>query len=134
VGRDGRFALNPVFRGATKIALDDKGRMVVPVRYRQRLAERSGGELIVTITLDEECLLIYPAPDWEPVEREIMKMPGFHPQTSRLRRLMVGYATELSIDGHGRVLLPSELREFAQIDRTLDGKDQFLAAEWHAGN
>jgi MraZ protein len=108
---------NPVFRGATKIALDDKGRMVVPVRYRERLAERSGGELIVTVNLDGECLLIYPAADWEPVEREVMKMPAFHPQASRLRRLMVGYATEMTLDGHGRVLLPAELREFAQIDR-----------------
>jgi MraZ protein len=113
----GHSALDPMFRGATKIALDDKGRMVVPVRYRERLTERSEGQLIVTVNLDGECLLIYPMADWEPVERSIMQLPAFHTLSSRLRRLMVGHATDLAFDGHGRVLLPPELREFAQIDR-----------------
>jgi MraZ protein len=113
----GGLAHNQVFRGATKIALDDKGRMVVPARYRERLAERSGGQLIVTVNLDGECLLIYPMSDWEPVERKVMELPAFHPLSSRLRRLMVGHATDLTLDGHGRVLLPTELRQFAQIDR-----------------
>ena len=113
----GGLAHNRVFRGATKIALDDKGRMVVPARYRERLAERSAGQLIVTVNLDGECLLIYPMSDWEPVERKVMELPAFHPLSSRLRRLMVGHATDLTLDGHGRVLLPTELREFAQIDR-----------------
>ena len=113
----GGLAHNPVFRGATKIALDDKGRMVVPARYRERLAERSGGQLIATVNLDGECLLIYPMSDWEPVERKVMELPTFHPLSSRLRRLMVGHATDLTLDGHGRVLLPTELREFAQIER-----------------
>jgi MraZ protein len=106
-----------MFRGATKIALDDKGRMVVPARYRERLVERSAGQLIVTVNLDGECLLIYPMSDWEPVERKVIELPAFHPLSSRLRRLMVGHATDLTLDGHGRVLLPTELREFAQIDR-----------------
>ena len=113
----GQFALHPMFRGATKIALDDKGRMVVPARYRERLVERSAGQLIVTVNLDGECLLIYPMSDWEPVERKVIELPAFHPLSSRLRRLMVGHATDLTLDGHGRVLLPTELREFAQIDR-----------------
>jgi MraZ protein len=107
-----------VFRGATKIALDDMGRLVVPVRYRERLTERSEGQLIVTVNLDGECLLIYPMADWEPVERSIMQLPAFDAVSSRLRRLMVGHATDLAFDGHGRVLLPPELREFARIDRT----------------
>src|ERR1700730_3427736 len=106
-----------MFRGAAKITLDDKGRMVVPARYRERLTERSAGHLIVTVNLDGECLLIYPMSDWELVERKLMELPSFHPQSRRLQRLMVGHATDLALDGHGRVLLPSELRDFAQIDR-----------------
>ncbi len=52
-----------MFRGANPLTLDAKGRMVMPTRYRERLQERCGGKLVVTIDKDE-CLLIYPAPDW----------------------------------------------------------------------
>jgi len=106
-----------MFRGAAKITLDDKGRMVIPARYRDRLAERSQGHLIVTVNLDGECLLIYPMGDWEPVERRLMELPTLNAESRRLQRLMVGHATDLALDGHGRVLLPSELRDFAKIER-----------------
>ena len=58
-----------MFRGAAKVTLDDKGRMVIPARYREPLLERSGGQLVVTVDRDGECLLIYPLNDWELVER-----------------------------------------------------------------
>jgi MraZ protein len=106
-----------MFRGAAKVTLDDKGRMVVPTRYRERLLERSAGQLVVTVDRDGECLLIYPLSDWEQVERALMALPSLHTQSRRLQRLMVGHATELTLDGHGRMLLPPELREFAGLDR-----------------
>jgi MraZ protein len=117
VGRDGRFCLKQMFRGAAKITLDDKGRMVVPTRYRERLIERSQGHLVVTVNLDGECLLIYPMSDWELVERKLMDLPTLNPDSRRLQRLMVGHATDLMLDGHGRMLLPPELRKFASIER-----------------
>jgi len=40
-----------------------------------------------------------------------------HKQVRRLQRLMVGYATEIEMDGHGRILVPRELREFAGLDK-----------------
>jgi MraZ protein len=106
-----------MFRGAAKITLDDKGRLVLPARYRERVLERSKGQVVVTVDRDGDCLLIYPLTDWEQVERKLMELPSLHPQVRRLQRLMVGYATELSLDGHGRMLLPQELREFARLDR-----------------
>jgi MraZ protein len=106
-----------MFRGAAKITLDDKGRLVLPARYRERLLERSKGQLVVTVDRDGDCLLLYPLTDWEPVERKLMELPSLHPQARRLQRLMVGYATELNLDGHGRMLLPPELREFAHLQR-----------------
>jgi len=48
-----------VFRGATKVTLDDKGRMVLPTRYRERVLERSAGQLIVTVDRDGQCLMLY---------------------------------------------------------------------------
>ena len=105
-----------MFRGANKVTLDSKGRMVMPTRYRERLNERCQGRLVVTVDRDQ-CLLIYPLPDWEEIERKLVRLPALNKQARRLVRLMVGYATELEMDAHGRILLSRELREFAQLDR-----------------
>lgn len=105
-----------MFRGATKVTLDDKGRMVMPTRYRERLREQSQGRLVVTVDRDQ-CLLVYPLTEWEQIERKLMALPTLHAQSRRLQRLMVGHATDLELDGHGRLLLPPELREFAGLDR-----------------
>ncbi len=59
-----------MFRGANKLTLDAKGRLVMPTRYRERLQERCGGNLVVTVDKDQ-CLLIYPLPDWEDIERKL---------------------------------------------------------------
>jgi MraZ protein len=105
-----------MFRGVSKISLDEKGRMVIPTRYRERIVQRAEGKLVVTVDRDQ-CLLIYPLPDWEEIERKLMSLPTLHPQARRLQRLMVGHATDLDLDGHGRLLLTPELREFAQLGR-----------------
>lgn len=105
-----------MFRGATKVTLDAKGRMAIPTRYRERLAARCDGQLVATVDRDY-CLLIYPYPDWEEIERKLVRLPSLNKQARRLQRLMVGYATEVDIDGHGRILLSRELREFAGLER-----------------
>jgi MraZ protein len=105
-----------MFRGATKVTLDDKGRMVMPTRYRERLREQAQGRVVVTVDRDQ-CLLIYPLPEWEQIERKLMALPTLHAQSRRLQRLMVGHATDLELDGHGRLQLTPELREFAGLSR-----------------
>jgi MraZ protein len=105
-----------MFRGATKITLDDKGRMVMPTRYREQINELAQGKLVVTVDKGP-CLLIYPLPEWEPTQRELMSLPSFDDTSRWSQRVMVGYATDLLLDGHGRVLLPPELREFAKLGR-----------------
>lgn len=91
--------------------------MVMPTRYRERLQERGECRLVVTVDRDE-CLLIYPLPDWEEIERKLMRLPAFNAQSRRLQRLMVGHATDVELDGHGRLLLPPKLREFAHLERS----------------
>ena len=105
-----------MFRGATKITLDDKGRMVMPTRYREQITERAQGKLVVTVDRDR-CLLIYPLPEWDLIESKLMSLPSLHMQARRLQRLMVGHATDLELDGHGRMLLPPELRAYAGLER-----------------
>ncbi|MCH8071680.1 MAG: division/cell wall cluster transcriptional repressor MraZ [Proteobacteria bacterium] len=103
-----------MFRGATKVILDAKGRLAIPTRYRERIIARCDGQLVATVDKDY-CLLIYPFPDWEEIERKLMRLPSLNKKARRLQRLMVGHATEVDLDGHGRILLSRELREFAGL-------------------
>jgi len=105
-----------MFKGANNLTLDTKGRMVMPTRYRDQLQELCAGKLVVTVDRDR-CLLIYPGPAWQEVEAKLMSLPTFNPLSRQLQRLMVGYATELELDGHGRMLLPPNLRTFAHLTR-----------------
>ena len=105
-----------MLRGVTKVTLDAKGRVAIPTRYRERIATRCDGQLIATVDRDY-CLLIYPLPDWEEIERKLMRLPSLDKRARRLQRLMVGHATEVDVDGHGRILLSRELREFAVLER-----------------
>ncbi|MGH8413825.1 MAG: division/cell wall cluster transcriptional repressor MraZ [Gammaproteobacteria bacterium] len=105
-----------MFRGVNNLTLDAKGRLAVPSRYRERLIEACNSQLVVTIDRGYY-LLIYPLPIWEEIETKLARLPSLHPQVRELQRLLVGHATEVGMDGHGRVLLPQELREFAKLER-----------------
>jgi MraZ protein len=107
-----------MFRGASKVTLDAKGRMAIPTRYRAAVTSRCDGSLVATIDRDP-CLLLYPLPDWEDVERRLMRLPGNKPAIRAYQRRMVGHAAEMEMDSHGRILIARELREFAGLDRQL---------------
>lgn len=105
-----------MFRGATKITVDAKGRIAIPTKHRERLLARCEGQLVVTVDR-QHCLLIYPLRDWEDIERRLVRLPSSNKKVRNYKQMMVGYATELELDGNTRLLLPRELREFAQIER-----------------
>lgn len=108
-----------MFRGISGISLDAKGRFAVPARYRQGLQEQCAGKLIITIDTEERCLLIYGQPDWEEIEGKIEALPSFNRQARKVQRLLIGYATEVDMDGHGRVLLPGILRDYAELSKQM---------------
>ena len=99
------------------MSLDTKGRLAVPTRYRERLAETCGGKLVATISLMDKCLSVYPFPDWLRIEDEIKALPALDPQVRAISHLLIGHATECDLDSHGRILLPQSLREFASLDK-----------------
>ena len=105
-----------MFRGVNALTLDSKGRMAIPTRYREQLARVCGGQMVLTVDRDH-CLLLYPQPEWEEIERKIMKLSSFNKQTRTLQRLLVGHATECELDGNGRILLSPPLREFAGLNK-----------------
>ena len=77
---------------------------------------RCAGEIIVTVDRDH-CLLIYPLPDWEELERKLVRLPSMNKAARRIVRIMVGYATEVDLDANGRILITKELREFASLEK-----------------
>ena len=105
-----------MFRGPSKVTLDAKGRLAIPSRFRERILSRGEGHLVATVDR-EHCLLIYPLPDWEEIERKLIRLSSVDPVSQKLKRVMLGNAMEMEMDGHGRILVPRELREFASLDK-----------------
>jgi MraZ protein len=77
---------------------------------------RAAGKLVMTAD-SASCLLIYPAPDWEPIQQRLMALSSFNARTRDLQRLLVGNASDVELDGAGRILVPGPLRKFAGLER-----------------
>ena len=104
-----------MFRGISAMNLDEKGRFAIPSRYRELLREQWSSQLVLTIDTEETCLLIYPLSEWNLIQQKIESLPTFNPIARRIQRLLMGYATDLAMDNHGRVLIPPLLREYAKL-------------------
>lgn len=106
-----------MFRGISNLSLDAKGRFAVPTRYREPLAVQCAGELIVTVSADAPCLAIYPLPVWLEIERQLDALPGTNRKAIRIKRQLIGHATEVTLDASGRLLVPPELRDYASLNK-----------------
>lgn len=105
-----------MFRGATSLNLDAKGRLAVPSRHRDALFAESAGRVVLTAH-PHRCLLLYPQPAWEPIQAKLTSLSSFDSRSSGLQRLLVGHAEDLELDSAGRLLVPPVLRDFARLDR-----------------
>ena len=105
-----------MFRGGNTVNLDAKGRLALPTRYRGPLEDRCQGQVVLTVH-DDRCLLLYPQPDWDEIERKLVRLPNQNKRTRTLQRMLLGHATELEIDKSGRILIPPRLREFANLEK-----------------
>ena len=108
-----------LFRGISSAKLDVKGRMSMPGRFRDRLLAVAGGRLVVTVDMREKCLLLYSLPEWEIVQERLDALPNIRPGTRWLQRILIGHATDLELDGNGRILLPAPLRDHCGLDKAL---------------
>ena len=108
-----------MFRGANAINLDSKGRLTIPTRYRQSLLDDCQGQLVCTIDTSQNCLLLYPLPEWEEIELKLSKLSSTNPQERRLQRLLLGYAMEGEMDKSGRILIAPTLRQHAALDKQI---------------
>lgn len=105
-----------MFRGHSHLALDGKGRLAVPARYRELLQSQFGGRLVVTLD-PSGCLLLYPFEAWEPIERKLNALPSFNPVSRQMQRILVGSAADVELDSAGRILLPAPLRDRAGLEK-----------------
>lgn len=108
-----------MFRGVQHINMDSKGRLAMPAKQREVLLSKFGGQIVATIDTQTNCLLIYPLPTWEVLEKQIAELPALDPVARRFQRLMIGYASDLELDSNGRILLPAPLREYAKLEKKL---------------
>lgn len=108
-----------MFRGATAINLDNKGRLAIPTRYRAELLEKNQGKMICTADIRQPCLLLYPLSEWEIVEQKLLQLSNFDDTGRRLHRVMLGYATECELDKTGRILLSPALRHHASLEKEI---------------
>lgn len=106
-----------MFRGFSTLSLDVKGRVAIPSRYRERLADTCRGALVVTLNPLDRCLWLYPLPEWELIESKLQALSDFDRRSRRTKQMMRGYACDCDMDGQGRILLPANLREFAGLEK-----------------
>lgn len=101
-----------MFIGEYNHAIDDKGRLAIPVKFRERLTHGA----VVTRGLDK-CLFVYPQREWAQLADKLSKLPISQANTRAFARLMLAGAMELDIDKQGRVVLPDYLRKYAAVKK-----------------
>lgn len=120
MGKSGFYQQNGddiVFRGFNKISIDSKGRLAVPSRYRDLIAVQAEKNLVITLNPLDRSLWLYPLPEWEVIEDKLATLSDFDKQSRRTKQMMRGYASDCQLDSQGRILLPKELRSYAEITK-----------------
>lgn len=101
----------PFLTGEYRHALDDRGRVAVPARFRTRLATGA----TVTRWLDS-CIAVYPRDAWEELAEKLRSLPLTNPQARQFARFMASGAVEVELDKQGRILVPQYLRTYAGLE------------------
>ena len=101
-----------MFLGRFAHALDSKGRLAIPARFRDELA----GGVVLTRGIDR-CLSLYPMAAWLPLAEKVSALPLTDPDARNFRRMVFAEAINLDVDGQGRILVPPELRRYAGLER-----------------
>ena len=107
-----------MFRGGSTVKLDAKGRLALPTRYRPLISENFGGQLVLTAS-EDGCVNAYPLPVWEEIQHQLVRMPNKDPRVRVVQRMMIGYATDVEMDGNGRILVAPRLRDFAHLEKNV---------------
>ncbi len=105
-----------MWQGQHEHAIDAKGRVSLPARFREVLSGAGEDRFVLTQSLDP-CLVAYPLAEWRAFEDKLAALPRFDPAVVKLRRLYVSPAVEVTFDGSGRILVPPSLRAHAALEK-----------------
>ena len=104
-----------MFRGRFEHIIDSKGRISIPAKYRELLAEKHDERVIITNF--DRCLVAYPYEEWRNVEEKIGSLSMVKKEAKTFQRFFVSGAAECPIDKLGRILIPPTLRSYAQLEK-----------------
>ena len=104
-----------MLRGNAPATIDDKGRLKVPANFRTEIEDSWGSEFYIT-SLTGESVRIYPLPVWQDIEQRLAKLPSFNPTKKKFLDRANFYGQLTSMDKSGRILIPTVLRESAQMN------------------
>lgn len=104
-----------MLNGVTKLNLDVKGRLAIPSRYRERLQEECAGRLVITLD-PERRMVIYPYHEWKAIEDKLTGLPSTQ-AAMKIKRLVLGHASDCDMDKNGRINLPPYLREKTGLEK-----------------
>ncbi|MDO4723391.1 cell division/cell wall cluster transcriptional repressor MraZ [Vandammella animalimorsus] len=102
-----------LFQGISSVTIDAKGRLSVPTRHRDAIANQFEGRLTITRHPDG-CLMIFPRPEWERYREKVLALPE---SVRWWKRILVGNAMDVEMDGAGRLLVPPELRQAVGLSK-----------------
>ena len=106
-----------MFRESSYHTLDNKGRLIIPARFRE-VIKANGGDKVMVTGMDG-CLLGYPIDDWRKLESKILAMAQKGARIRRFRRVFIGGAAECNCDKQGRILISQPLREYANLGKEI---------------
>lgn len=104
-----------MFLGRFHHTIDSKGRLSIPVKFREFLNSHSNGTVIMTTDLDS-CLAAYPLKEWNSMTEKAKKLPTMDKGVKNFLRFFYSRATECPLDKQGRILIPPPLREYAGLE------------------
>src|ERR1700712_2076723 len=102
------------FLGEYEVAVDAKGRFLLPSGFRKQLAEGTGERFVVNRGF-EHCITLYTMDVWNAISEKVNKLNDFKPNVREFKRLFLNGATIVEADSADRLLLPKPLQEFAYI-------------------
>jgi MraZ protein len=110
-----------MFLGNHQHAVDDKGRVAIPARFREALSGLQDGRLVVTKfkRRGRPCLDVYTMPAWAAFLEKVSSKKRFGRKVSTFESWYVGAAQPVEIDGQGRMLIPPILRGYAELGREI---------------
>lgn len=104
------------FLGEYEVTIDAKGRFLLPAGFRKQVPEEWGNQYVISRGI-EPCLTLYPMKNWEPIFSKISELNAFDPKVRQFQRYFLNGATTVELDTAGRLLIPQNLKVYAELDK-----------------